>query len=155
MQKPFGRYLNRGGFAIWKEQVSILVDEFITGARNRRTPLPAAQSKYPSVRSNQVVTEDLRTYIEANNQTHCAMKTFVTFCLLIVSLATYSQSNYRLKGKVYDKATGDEVIGAVVLVTDTTGTETSTLSDVGGMFAINLKHQGPFASGYHLLDTNR
>ncbi|MCB9448351.1 MAG: von Willebrand factor type A domain-containing protein [Flavobacteriales bacterium] len=72
------------------------------------------------------------------------MKTFVTFCLLIVSLATYSQSNYRLKGKVYDKATGDEVIGAVVLVTDTTGTETSTLSDVGGMFAINLKHQGPF-----------
>jgi hypothetical protein len=62
-------------------------------------------------------------------------KTFsLTYFLIHVSLVAFSQ-NGSLSGKIIDKSTGEEIIGAVVKIE---GTNTATTSDLSGNYVLKV-----------------
>ncbi len=60
--------------------------------------------------------------------------TIILFIFIILGLQGYSQNGF-LRGKIIDKKTGEELIGATVLVT---GTTTGTVTDFDGNYSLKL-----------------
>lgn len=63
-------------------------------------------------------------------------RTFIlTFVLIILGIEGYTQTGF-LRGKIIDEKTGEELIGATVVVT---GTTTGTITDFDGNYSLELK----------------
>ena len=77
------------------------------------------------------------------------MKLITLLSLTILSIASFAQENYTISGNLKDSETGEDIIGARILVEELPGT--GAITNVYGFYALSLPTDCQGKHQYHIL----